>query len=176
MLRLPEDAPGLERARGRVHYRLAAPPGDGLLRVRVATEFGAGTSAPSEGVVLQPRVDIPRPALAWERLPAGGGTARLYWRRRREAVVQVIGADGRPRPRERFFRANLYRRAAGEAWPLLPVNGEPITAAQWIVPPEGRRVSAGGGAVQFTLRWVDRFGAEGPPAEPVTLPAVPEAQ
>ncbi len=143
---------------GRYFFRLAdqqAAPAGFLLKVGVVTLFGRGENVSTRPALLEPAGTIPAPLLMWRPDAGGERLGRFFWTPVREGVEMVIGKDGRPRRRERTFRANLYRRTR-DRWPMHPQNAQPLTADHWVVG------ATGGG--EYRLRWVDRFGNEGPPS------------
>jgi hypothetical protein len=155
-------------------YRFPLPREPSLWRFRMATVYARGTTANSEVALLEAPADVPVHALAWEWADAEGSAAkrnrvRLFWKARRERIVRILSEQGTMIERERFFRANLYRRGGGRPWPLAPLNARPFQARHAVLalePGEGRAP-----VWQFTIRLVDEFGNEGPAAPPVTIPA-----
>jgi hypothetical protein len=163
---------------GRTYYPLPLDERPALLRVEVVTVFGSGANRPSLPLTVERRGPIPAPTLSW-RWATGGDAADaakgpravlFHWEARREGTEQVIGVDGRPRERQVFYRANLYRRVPPDPWPLAPLNPQPLEATQWIVPPLTAALPARAGREEYALRRVERTGAEGPPSAAVAIP------
>ena len=178
----------LRREGGRLIYRLSGKPGAGgfsgggpaLLRVRMVTVYGSGENRPTGPALLEPPAPMAAPRLMWRWTGAAQGRpdptalreAQLYWKKQREGVLRVIGADGLPFERETFLRANLYRRPAPAPWPLTPLNSQPLDTGRWSVTRIGEAREAKAlepGGVEYVLRWIDRFGNEGPPSTPVRI-------
>ncbi len=170
------DDAALVREGARVYLRLPWPAEAARLRVRVVTAFASGANAPGTPVVLERAGRIPTPRLEWRWATAEGvgraRTVQLHWEPPLERIVQVVQPSGRPEPLEEFHRANLYRRVSGAAWPQAPLNGSPITARQYIVPPLQAGFPPGTTHEEFALRYVDRFGNEGAPSAPVRIPII----
>ncbi len=183
---LPVGAPALVREAGRTYYYYTPSSNRDAWRFRVSARLGDGVSLEASTGLMRGLNAIPVHTVRWEwaappivvedEAPAPIPAVRLFWEPRRESIVRVMSGGGPPVERERFYRANVYRRRPGQAWPMEPVNKNPVTKPFWI-----DRVSQAGdeelpGAptsiLQYTLRLVDRFGGEGPPAEPihVTIP------
>ncbi|MEE8435470.1 MAG: hypothetical protein V3S64_11840, partial [bacterium] len=178
---------GLRREGRRIIYRLSGEIGAGgsssggpaLLRVRMVTLYGSGENRPTRPALLEPPAPMAAPRLMWRWTgakqaqpgPPGRREAQLYWTAKREGVLRVIGAGGRPREREIFLRANLYRRDAPAPWPLTPLNRQPLDTGRWSVTQSGEAAAlrAPQGGVEYVLRWIDRFGNEGPPSAPVRI-------
>ena len=160
---------------GWAYFDFTPPPQPVTWRFRVAARFGAGTGRHSATVFLETPARVPAHRLRWEQ--AGGGKAaegfravRLYWRARRERIVRTITNERVMVQQDRFYRVNLYRRAAGGVWPQRPLNVHPVEAGQLVV-----RV-ADAEAVAFQLRLVDQFGNEGPASPPVSIAPAGEGQ
>jgi hypothetical protein len=193
----------LEAQGGRIFHRMALSDDDALVRIRVVTEYGIGLGRPSRPVTLEALAKVPVEPLHWERVryppgaepagtapaatpgtspPAGaaasaGGTqaVRLYWEPRRERVISVIQSDGQATERDEYYRGNLYRRVPPAPWPLAPLNVKPLAVPQLILPLFRSGQAGRGATAEFTLRLVDHFGNEGPPAPPITVPLDPDA-
>ncbi|MCZ6646830.1 MAG: hypothetical protein O7B79_11385 [SAR324 cluster bacterium] len=159
-------SPPLRVEEGRAYYQFPLPAGTALWRLRVVTEYGAGGTMPSRAVSLETPAEVPAQALAWENV-SGGKEAppslRLFWRPRREGIFRVITKQGAQLEQARYFRANLYRRRPGQPWPSRPLNVQPLETGQQILPLPRE------GALEFTLRLVDRFGNEGAASPPVLI-------
>lgn len=166
------DDPALVAQGGTLYYHLPWPADAGRLRIQVRTRYGLGPSPPGKAVVVERAGDIPPPELHWRRVGGGGASAPLqfYWEARRERIVQIIGADGRPRERIVHYRANLYRRTPPQPWPPAPLNGRPLTETAWQVASLGASLPPTVPGEDYVLRYVDQFGNEGPPSEPVRIP------
>lgn len=161
---------------------------------RVAARYGRGVSDFTPPVFLKGLNDIPahQLAAAWESAPPAPGsprgttpatgatgqpprganglnTPRLVWEPRREQVVKVYHQGQVVMERDRFYRFNLYKRQAGRPWPMVPLNEQPLEVYQWNDYTQTQTVPA----VEYTLRLVDQFGGEGPPAPAVSLPSPP---
>ncbi|MBI4081995.1 MAG: hypothetical protein HY423_05230 [Candidatus Lambdaproteobacteria bacterium] len=167
--RYARDDRALTEEAGLAYVRYAAGAPREMLRFQVSTLFGAGTGAPSQGVALESVADVPAHTLRWQWLSpgsAGSRVARLYWEPRREQIYRILSAEGRLVERERFYRANLYRRVPRSAWPMAPLNPAPLELLQF------QATLGGAGApalVEFALRLVDQHGNEGPLSLPVTI-------
>jgi hypothetical protein len=72
-----------------------------------------------------------------------------------------------------FYRANVYRRLVTAPWPFTPLNGSPLTALEYLVQPPAADAKGGPGAAGYTIRLVDEFGNEGPPAPPISFASAP---
>lgn len=167
--------PGWFRERGRAYFPFAPERQRATWHFRVAARYRDGLGPSADAGTVRGLRSIPGASLEWE--PAapqreGDGAARpavrLLWPQRREQVVRIVRDGGPPIERERHYRANLYRRRPGEDWPMRPVNDEPLRGTFHVdrLPAS----LAGAEAVEYTLRRVDRFGGEGPPAPPVRVP------
>ena len=172
-VRLAPDAPELHVEAGRVFYGFPLPAEPAVWRITVRTRFEAGSGAPSTVKVLEGIARVPAPELEWSWAEGAtpsqaSGDVVLFWKQRRERIVQVISEGGVVANREQFFRANVYRRRSGEPWPFLPLNEEPLRVRRWTVP--AARIGPDQPPVEFTLRLVDQFGNEGPVAPPVIFP------
>jgi hypothetical protein len=167
--RYSRDDRGLIEEGGVVYVRYAAGAPRELLRFQVSTQFDAGTGAPSPAVALESAADVPTHALNWFWLAPddqGNLAARLFWEPRREQIYQILSKEGRLVERERYYRANLYRRSPRSAWPMTPLNSAPLEEVQY-------KVTLGLVGVpvlaEFALRLVDQHGNEGPLSVPVTI-------
>lgn len=190
-VRVRADGKALRREGGRIAYRLSGRPGAGdtsgpgpaLLRVRMITLYGSGENRPTAPALLEPPAPMAAPRLMWRwmdarQMPSGLSAApglrvaQLYWKARREGVLRVIGSGGRPSERKVFLRANLYRRVPPAPWPLTPLNPEPLDTGRWRVTHSrgaGENAAPEPGGVEYVLRWIDRFGNEGPPSQAVRI-------
>ena len=175
-VRLAPDAPELQVEAGRAFYGFPLPAEPAAWRITVHTRFEAGSGAPSTVNLLEGIARVPAPALEWSWVggvgpPQGSGDVVLFWKPRRERILQVISVAGAVASREQFFRGNVYRRRPGEPWPFLPLNEKPLQERRWTVP--AARIGPDQPPAEFTLRLVDQFGNEGPVAPPVILPPAP---
>ncbi|HKI98905.1 MAG TPA: hypothetical protein VKB51_10565 [bacterium] len=172
--RLPLDGAGLQVQGAQAYYALPLPADAGQLNLRVSTRFGLGLGPASAPVMVERAAEIPAPQLAWRwvgRGPdAGARSVQFYWPAVRERIVQMIGTDGLPREQVQDYRANLYRRVPPAPWPMQPLNGAPLPATHWIVPPLQAEFPAGATAEAYTLRFVDHFGNEGAASPEVLIP------
>ncbi|MBI3993900.1 MAG: hypothetical protein HY342_11545 [Candidatus Lambdaproteobacteria bacterium] len=168
------DGASMAAARSGGRYLYPFPIGEtrALWVASVAARFAAGASLPAEPVTLEAPERLPRQELEAIWLPGDRPVLRLAWPPLRDRIVQVLGKEGHPVARELFFRANVYQRDAGGAWPLRPLNGSPISNGQWLInfivrdPPP----------LEYALRLVDAAGNEGPLSSPVPLPRREPAQ
>lgn len=175
---LAADAPRLERGSGRVFVTFAWPEGMERLQVRLRVEYGAGLAPSTLPVVAERAGRIPGTELGWRWADGGGDESPrtgaravlLYWQQPLEGTERTLGPDGRPHESERRYGANVYRRVAPAPWPPGPLNGEPLRARQWIVPPLQAEFPARATGEEFRVRLVDRFGNEGPASPPVRVP------
>lgn len=175
---LEGDDPALVQQGARYYYALRLPPDAGRLSVDVRTRFGVGTTPAGIPAIVERAADIPAPELRWRWVgrpegaeqPANSRSVQFYWEAPRERIVQVIDATGRPWERVVQYRANLYRRVAPEPWPLQPLNGAPLEVTQWIVPSLQPDFPDDAAGEAYELRYVDRFGNEGPPSPEVLIP------
>ncbi len=176
---------------GWAYYTFSLPEQPSLWRFRVATVHERGTTPLSGVALLEAPVEVPAHQLGWEWVPQQeeaeqekvkqeeveqeeakkrrpARRVRLFWKPRRERIVRTVDRAGGMVEKERFFRANLYRRRPGRPWPMKPLNATPLQARQAIVPlpPERRRDRR---VWEFTLRLVDQFGNEGALAPPVRV-------
>jgi hypothetical protein len=171
-VKLPASGAPLRQQGSSFFYALPLDAEVGQLTVRVSTRFGLGLGPPSPPAVLERAAAIPRPRLDWQWAGAGAGARSVlfYWQAVQERIVQVIGTDAQPRERTKYFRANLYRRLPPADWPPLPLNGEPLQTAHWVVPPLQAEFPPGTTDEGYSLRFVDQFGNEGPPSPEVLIP------
>lgn len=136
---------------------LPLAPEPALWRARVQPEFAAGLAAPSPVALLEAPVQIPSHALEGAWLGAERARLRLSWAVRREREVRFVTAEGEVGTRVLYYRVNIYRRSPGGAWPLAPINAEPIAGGSLTLPADATlRLS------EFALRLVDQAGNEGP--------------
>lgn len=180
LVRLRVDVPPLQVESRVAFYHFSLPVTPSLWRFRVATVYDDGTTPPSVGVLLEAPAEVPMPVLLWEwaeppRAPGEARRLRLHWEAHRERMVRVIGKEQTMVEQERLFRANLYRRREEEPWSLRPFNARPLEARQVVLALAQREPPAEEEEVpdwEFTLRLVDQFGNEGPPAPTVAIPAI----
>ncbi|HUJ74913.1 MAG TPA: hypothetical protein VL359_08645, partial [bacterium] len=164
-LNLASDSRNLIGEGGRLYLPLTPPePVNWLVSVR--TRYLSVENADSDPVLAQGQGTLPQATLRGERVPAGR-SARLFWAARRERQVQVLTAGGGMEVRDYFFRANLYRRVPPAAWPIAPLNPEPLTTLQETVPLPPAAGSQE--QVEYAMRWVDEFDNEGPLSAPVRI-------
>ena len=132
-----------------------------LWRARVQPVYAAGMAEPSPVALLEAPVRIPRHTLEGTWLGAEGDGLRLSWVVRRERDVRFVAAEGQVGTRTLYYRVNIYRRAPGGEWPLVPVNPEPVAGSSLTLPAEETLRAA-----EFALRLVDQAGNEGPLSPP----------
>lgn len=139
--------------------------------IRVSMDFRKGASPLSPPVLVDTTAGIPAGELHWERVEGAQGRSaiRLYWNARRERIVQIITPGGGREERDLMYRVNLYRRLPPQRWPPLPVNPQPVAGLFWLGPEPF--ASDGAEAVEYHMRLVDQQGNEGPPSDPVSIPA-----
>ena len=173
-VQIPADAPALQRQGASLFYALPLAADAGRIAVSLRTRFGLGLGPQAGPVVVERAGAIPLPDLAWRWSGSGEGSGarsvQFYWETRQERLVQVIGEDGQPRERAQSYRANLYRRVLPGLWPPEPLNGQPLQAASWIVPPLQAEFPPNATAEAYVLRYVDQFGNEGPASPEVLIP------
>ena len=178
---LPLGAPGLVWEAGRTYYYYTPSSNRDAWRFRVSARLGDGMSLEASTGLVRGLNAIPVHTVRWEwaaapivvedEAPAPIPAVRLFWEPRRESIVRVMSDGGPPVERERFYRANVYRRRSGQAWPMKPINKDPVSKPFWI----DRVFKAGDEELpgtpmmelEYTLRLVDQFGGEGPSAEPI---------
>ncbi|MCZ6748189.1 MAG: hypothetical protein O7D96_02770 [SAR324 cluster bacterium] len=162
----------VEGARAYHAFRPASPRA--AWRFRAVNRFGEGTSARSRTVIVRGLNEIPVPEIDWDwsaaesadRAPARR-RVRLFWEPRQEGVVRVIAAGAPPIERVRLYRVNVYRRTPGGIWPFSPLNPEPLARTSWVDAPF--KSASSPEAVEYGVRWVDRFGGEGPLSAPARV-------
>ena len=150
-------------------------------RARAAFRFGDGAGRATAPVSMPGLGAIPRPAMGWEwsvqpadTPPESTPEVRLRWTPAQERIVFIVERGTPPSERALPYRANLYARVPGEAWPRVPLNAAPLEADLWQGRPSRAALQRGQGVLQFAMRWVNSLGGEGPLSDPVDIAFVPE--
>jgi hypothetical protein len=169
---LASNGPDLTVENQTVYYpwKPDGPPMQWLLQVQ--THFQFGDSAMGAPLIVEGVNDTPVHPFSSEVL-RGSRQVRLFWQPRQELLVHVVTSGGGYYDRPVYYRANVYRRFPPAPWPFTPLNGAPLDAVEFLVQPPASKSKGGPDQVEYTLRLVDHFGNEGPPAPPVQFESAP---